>query len=157
MIYINDTLLEFNKKNIIKLSEINPSYDKIIMPFVNDYSLDVIKYTNSIVNLEYNNINNKYYYIIPRYNIDIISNIATSNECKILFNNEHIKCNINNLILPITIMQYTSVVLEFDESSIISYDAYLLSDNIRNSLKNKKVYNSENIMFYAGGSYIMNK
>lgn len=145
---IDNIISNIPEKEILTISNNNPRYDEIFMPFINDPELNAVKYTIK-TNNEYNNNTKKYYYEFPNFYTDVITNIKTSKECRLFFNKYDHDISIT---LPIMNMKYTKPYLVFNEESDIIYDVYLFSDEIRNKYKKERLSNKD-LMFFMGGAY----
>jgi hypothetical protein len=160
---INNFLSSFKKNEIIYF-DICPSMSDIYNNFVNN-QYKVIKYKHKdIINnkskyITYDIITKKYYciYYFTREK-DLITNIKCNiDNIQLLFNNEIIKCDINDLILPLISMRYLTTEFKillpnnFKEFEI-SYDVYLFNNDIRRKLYNSNVL-YKNIIF-NNGSFI---
>lgn len=148
-ISINEFLANIPENELLIIEQENPPVDIIFMSFVENPKLNAVKYTMKSKNIFINKVS---YFEFPRYYADIITNIRCCNDTILLLNNKPIKCNISNLTLPIINMKYISSKLEIASDGDIVYDAYLLSDELRNQLIKKRII-SDDIMFFAGGIY----
>lgn len=153
IISIDEFIANIPDDELLIISDINPSIDIIFAAFVEDPKLNAVKYTMQSKNIIIDPLTHKKYFEIPRYCVDIITNIRCNNDTIFLLNNQIRPCNISKLTLPIANMQYTTSKLEVVSEHDIIYDAYLLSDNLRDQLRKKRVINSENMLFYGGGAY----
>ena len=153
IINIDDFISQIPDNELLVVSDINPPADVLFMAFIENPELNAIKYTMQSKNIVVDPLTRNKYFEFPSYCVDIITNIRCSNDAIFLLNKQVRQCNISKLTLPIVNMQYTSSRLEVVSEHDITYDAYLLSDKLRDQLRKKRVINSEHMMFYAGGAY----
>lgn len=152
-ISIDEFLLNIPENEILIIDNENPIIDNIITAFIENPKLNAIKYTVKTKNIFIDKITKMYYYKFPRYYVDIITNIRSIDNTILLLNNRPIKCNINNLTLPIINMQYTTSKLEITSNNVILYDVYILSNNLRDKIRKKTIINNENMIFVNKGTY----
>ncbi len=148
---IDSFILSIPSDEIIIIEKENPPADQVFMPFVENSKLNAVKYTIRSKNI-YDSMTKKYYFEFPRYCTDIVTNIRCDDNVLVI-NKKEINCNIQNLSLPIFNMTYVISKLESYFNDYIIYDAYLLSDQLRNQIRKKRLINNENLMFFAGGCY----
>lgn len=153
LISIDEFINSIPSDELLIIPNINPSADVIFMAFVENPKLNAVKYTMQSRNITIDPLTQKHYFEFPNYCVDIITNIRCNEDTIFLLNKQVRKCNISKLTLPIANMQYTSSKLEVVSDDYITYDAYLLSNNLRDQLIKKRTINSENMVFYKGGAY----
>lgn len=154
---IDEFIANIPENELYIIESINPTADIVFMYFVENPKLNAVKYTMQSKNIIIDPLTKKQYFEFPRYCVDVITNIQCNDDTILLLNKQPMKCNIRNLTLPVVNMQYTSSRLEIVSDHEITYDVYLLSDELRDKLRKKRVINSENMMFFAGGTYNYNK